>query len=267
MKNDFFEAFDEIDEKYINEAAHTGYEVSYAEEIKPVGLRKRIYPIVIKYAACAAVIGAAVFAVSSAAGFGRVGLTPNSSGVSDFKTEEVYSEAVTLPQYQDETVYTSVGEDMPLEENAHSQEEIEAAREAARKDWESRDFVRPTDDAEAELEELFTTKFGGWAGQIIPVLDKGSKVKAISYGEVVYAGFLEANMYHARDEYFVVIKHNDYVYTGYSGIDPEPSLKVGDKIEAGQCVGYANFLWENGRYSFSYNIGESNFAMPVEHAE
>ena len=87
MKNGFFEAFGEIDEKYINEAANTGYEECYAEEIKPIGVRKRIYPAVIKYAACAAVIGIAVFAVSSATGFGGISLTPNSSGVSDYETE------------------------------------------------------------------------------------------------------------------------------------------------------------------------------------
>lgn len=292
MKNDFFEAFNEIDEKYINEAANSGYEVSYAEEIKPVGFRKRIYPVAIKYAACAAVIGAAVFAVSSAAGFGRVGLTPNSPGTADFETEEVYFKAVTLAQSQDETeeadtetataaqeqsetVYTSAGEDMPPEENGLSQEETESAREAAQKDWASRTLVSPTD---SELPDYYTEytsafyarKFTGWAGMVLPAPGKGSEVKAISYGEVVYAGFLEANMYHAKDEYFVVIKHNDYVYTGYSGIDPNPSLKAGDTVEAGQCVGYANLLWElweDGRYAFSYNIGDSNFAMPVEYAE
>lgn len=322
MKNEFFEAFDEIDEKYISEAANAGYEESYAEEFRPTGSRKKICPaFMIKFAACTAAVGAAVFVFSAAAGIGKNDLAPKSSNGMSGGSDEFYAETDNAGGEQSEAVNTSSNEnvltegdelsqdistetdnadgersealltsysdEVPTEENGNtsdigadkgnadtppnadglSEEEREAAREAARMDWESREYVRPTDDDEAELEDELTTKFGGWAGLIIPVLNKGSAVRAISYGEVVYAGFHEANMYHYFDGYFVVIKHNDYVYTGYSCIDPNPSLKVGDKVEAGQCVGYANLLWEDGRYSFSYIIGESNFARPVEYAE
>ena len=253
MKNGFFEAFGEIDEKYINEAANTGYEECYAEEIKPIGVRKRIYPAVIKYAACAAVIGIAVFAVSSATGFGGISLTPNSSGVSDYETEAAYSEAVTLPQYQYEIVCTSVGENTP---NSPTQEE-KAARNAAREDWNSRILVSPTD---SELPDYYTTKFGGWAAMVLPVPKRRSEVRAISEGEVVFSGYCEANLYHDEIEHYVVIKHNDYVYTAYSGIDTNLSLHVGDIVEAGQCVGYANLKWIDDKPAFSFYIGESNFA-------
>ena len=269
MKNDFFEAFDEIDEKYINEAANMGYEVSYAEEIKPTGLRKRIYPIVIKYAACAAVVGAAVFAVTSAAGFGEAGLTPNSPGVSDFETEETYSEAVTLAPYQYETDHTLVEVDPP---QTLSEEENEA-REAACKDWDSRILVSPSDSELPDYYTEYTTnfyarKFTGWAGMVLPAPEMGSEVKAISDGEVVFAGIANKDdIYHDKNEYFVVIKHNDYVYTGYRGIDPNTSLNVGDIVEAGQCVGYANLEWIDDKPAFIFDIGESDFGTSVEYAE
>lgn len=262
MKNVFFEAFDEIDEKYINEAANTGYEESYAEEIKPTGLRRRIYPVVIKYAACAAVIGVAVFAVFSATGFGKVGFTPNSSGVSDFETEEDHSEAVTLPQYQDATDYIFVDENPPQSLT----EEDMAARDKAREDWDSRILVSPTDSELPDYYTEYTTdfyarKFTGWAGMVLPAPEMGSEVKVISDGEVVFAGILkEANVYHDKNEYLVVIKHNDYVYTGYSRISPNTSLKVGDIVEAGQCVGYAKLKWIHDQPAFCFEIGESNFA-------
>lgn len=248
MKDNFFKTFGEIDEKYINEAANACCEESFAEEIKSTGLRKRIYTVVIKYTACAAVIGAAVFAVSSAAEFGKDDLTPNSTGVSDHDTE-IFS-AQTEAVIQDEAEVTTA--DFVIYTRCASPDD--EIREKAREDWNNRTLTEPTD---SELPEYYNNQFGGNSSMFIPA-PEGSEVKAISDGEIVFVGYLEADDEHAINGNHVLVKHNDYVYTGYCGIDPEPSLQAGDTVEAGQVIGYADFDFDMQGYGFILEIRESN---------
>lgn len=246
MKDDFFKAFNEIGEKYISEAANTSCEESFAEEFRPVSAGKRMRPAVIKSAAYLVLTGAAVFAISSVIGFGKGSLTPSSTDVSDYEAAAVY------------TSYTDVSDDIS---HTVSEEDI-LAREKAREDWQSRILANPTDSELPEDYEIyvddFTSRLTGWAGIFIPA-PVDSEVMAISEGEVVYAGYNHSNMYHSRYEYYVVIKHNDYVYTDYSGIYPEALLKVGDTVDAGQCIGYANYEFGD-EYGFCIRIGATNFA-------
>lgn len=249
MKDNFFKTFGEIDEKYINEAANTCCEESFAEEIKSTGLRKRIYTLVIKYAACAAVIGAAVFAVSSAAGFGKDDLTPNSTGVSDYDTE--ISSAQTEAVIQDEAEVTTA--DFVIYTRCASPDD--EIREKAREDWYSRDLTSPTD---SELPEYYDTKFGVWSSMFIPA-PLGSEVRAISYGEVVFLGRNDTFSDDGIEKNIVMIKQNDYFYTTYIGINPETSLQVGDNVEAGQTVGYADLNYDDVGCGFALDMREWNF--------
>lgn len=257
MKDNFFKAFNEIGEKYISEAANASGEESFAEEIRPVSARKRMYPVVIRSAAYLVLTGAVVFAVSSFAGFGRESLTPSSTNVSGYETEGTVYETTAIPQGAAAAVYTSA------DDISHTlSEESLLAKEKAREDWTSRILASPTVSELPEYYEshvdAFASRLTGWSGMFIPAPD-GSEVRAISEGEVVFADYHEANIYHSNNEYYVVLKHNDYVYTAYSGIYPEASLKVGDTVNAGQCIGYANFDFGD-RSGFCMNIGTTNFA-------
>ncbi|MDE6579185.1 MAG: M23 family metallopeptidase [Ruminiclostridium sp.] len=258
MKNDFFKAFNEIGEKYISEAANASYEESFVEEIRPVSAVKRICPAVIKSAAYLVLTGAVVFAISSVVGFGKGSLTPSSTNVSDYETEGTVHETTAILQGATVEVYTSVSDDIS---HTDSEENL-SAKEKAREDWNSRILASPTVSELPEYYEshvdAFASRLTGWSGIFIPA-PGGSEVRAISEGEVVFADYQDSNIYHSKYEYYVVIKHNDYVYTGYSGIYPEVSLKVGDTVNAGQCIGYANFDLGD-KYGFCMNIGATNFA-------
>lgn len=132
-----------------------------------------------------------------------------------------------------------------------------------RKDW-SRTLVNPVD---CELPDNYSAmraaagSLSGWASMVIPA-PQGSEVRAISYGDVVFADYQEANTYHAHNEYIIVIKHNYNVYTAYSTLSPEASLKAGDHVEAGQRIGYVDSqLFDgDGEYGFVFYAGAVNFA-------
>lgn len=136
--------------------------------------------------------------------------------------------------------------------------------EEERKDLLSRTLVNPVDCELPYEYSAMRTAFGrmsGWSSMVIPA-PQGSEVRAISYGEVVFADYQEANTYHAHNEYIVVIKHSDHCYSAYSTIAPETALKAGDAVEAGQRIGYVDYrLFDgDGEYGFVFYVGAVNFA-------
>lgn len=268
MKNNFFEVFNEIDEKYIGEAANSGCEDCRPEEMGPVRSGRRLFPAIVKYAACFVLVVAAAFAAYKAAGSGNGGSLLITPLASDYITENTEEAAETEePEDAAETENTAE-ETSDFTQDFASQStdsEEEAKKEADRKDWQSRTLASPAD---AELPEYyypevkaFSGRMSGWASMVIPA-PQGSAVRAISYGEVVFADYQQANAYHAHNEYIVVIKHNDHGYSAYSTIAPETTLQAGDTVEAGQRIGYVDYrLFDgDGEYGFVFYVGATNFA-------
>lgn len=136
--------------------------------------------------------------------------------------------------------------------------------EEDRNDWLSRTLVSPIDGELPDNYSAMRTAAGrlsGWGSMVIPA-PQGSEVRAISYGEVVFADYQEANIYHAHNEYIIVIKHNDHVYSAYSTLSPETTLQAGDTVEEGQRIGYVDSrLFDgDGEYGFVFYVGAVNFA-------
>ncbi len=108
-------------------------------------------------------------------------------------------------------------------------------------DWLKQPHCPPLANVNAELKSDGSYTF-------IPA-SPGSEVYSIADGEVVYARVAYNSGYGA----VVVVRHDGDIYTIYCHLDPNKGFEVGvgDKVTAGQCVGYAGI---SGR-AVSYGLG------------
>lgn len=282
--NKFFELFNDIDSKFIHEAQEKTYEESTAEAMTPQPAPKRkIYPTVLKTAACLAAVGIAAGGLITL-GHGTPNiLSPNGSGQfapeasetsdtsdaseptdetspdneditdgSSSDTPETSADAADAPQNSDitETEPTAETADPTLNEygggNTEDHEK-EIQREQAVNEWNSREFVSPIGDL--PLPDGYSANIdwnkAGYKSIFIPVEDKQAEIRAVSDGEIVYAGQAIYNVgyfdpndnRHKRGGRMVIIKHNDYVYTVYDAIEISKNIKAGDKVTKGQVIG------------------------------
>lgn len=256
MKKDFMEIFGEIDERYLMEAANTDCEEYGAEKIRPVNSKKRLFPSVVKYAACFALVGAAAFTAYKL-GMGSTNPLPSTPLSSDEITEAA-EESTDISQENIAAEITEFTEDPALESTDPADPEQQAKKEADLNEWRSRTLVNPVD---CELPEYYSPYYGGESGwhSMLIYTDERAEVKAISYGEVAFAGYKEPDPLEGNGEtgYCVVIKHNDHVYIEYGCLSPDILVKTGDTVEAGQPLGYAGDFGDM-RYGFGMDVGGSN---------
>lgn len=284
--NKFFELFNDIDSKFIHEAQEKNYEESTAEAVTPQPAPKRkIYPTVLKTAACLAAVGIAAGGLITL-GHGTPNiLSPNGSGqfapeaseptdetspdneditdgsssdtseISD--TPETSADTADTPQSSDisETVPAAETTDpAPNEyENENGEdyeaeiEREEAVRKQAVNEWNSREFVSPIGDL--PLPEGYSANVdwdnAGFKSLFIPAENPQTEIRAVSDGEIAYVGAIVYNIGYFDPHnsvptagHMVLIKHNDYVYTGYCAIVENKELKAGDKVTAGQVIGH-----------------------------
>lgn len=279
--NKFFELFNDIDSKFIHEAEEKVYEESTAEAVTTQLVPKRkIYPAVLKTAACLAAVGVA------AGGFIAIGhgtpsmLSPNSFGelvpeasdtsdISDTTeppaesssdngdipgdSSDITDAPETSPYNTDISQDTTISESAPAAETADptlkeyggaetGYLEEETQREAAVKEWNSREFASPV--GELPISEGYSANVDwvkvGFKSLFIPVENPNTEVRAVSDGEIVYIGYIDPHNSCSSGGNVVLIKHNDYVYTDYCGIVENESLKVGDMVTAGQVIGHVD---------------------------
>lgn len=291
--NKFFELFNDIDSKFIHEAEDRGYEESTAEAVTPQLLPKRkIYPAMLKTAACLAAVGVA------AGGFIAIGhgtpdmLSPNSFGqivpeasdtsdISDTTeppakdssnngditgdSSDITDAPETSPDNTDISQDTAVSESAPAAETADPTlkeygvaETGSPEREAAVKEWNSREFASPI--SEPTLPEGYSA-IVDWDNAcfkslFIPVENPDTEVRAVSDGEIVFIGYIDTHRSLSTGGNTVLIKHNDYVYTNYCEIVTSENLKVGDKVTAGQVIGHVDGSRVFYLLDSDYEIGE-----------
>lgn len=269
--NGFFELFNDIDSKFIDEAAPNGTgdrEETYAEASVPqIAPKRKIYPAILKTAACLAVIGAAAGALIV---FGKGApdsvLSPNSHDLSGGKSAEISNIFDTSAEITDISVITeppaSDLTETPIEsldvtdivfpalqtpsiqtdnESDTENPDENAEKEAAIKEWNGLEHVTPLDDM--SLSEEYS-----------PIIDPNGTdtpyfflksgvpnddVKAISDGEIIHIERNDGtNGYKFRtDNNHVIVKYNDYIYIDYRYVMAKEELKKGDRIAAGQVIG------------------------------
>lgn len=253
MKNNFFEVFNEIDEKYIGEAANSVCEECRPEEIGPIPSGRRLFPSVVKYAACLALAGTAVFAAYK---LGAGSVDPLlSTPLSSDEITEAAEESTDISQENIAAEIIEFTEDSVLECIDPADPEQQAKKEADLNEWRSRTLVSPAD---IELPEYYSP-YASCRNSMLIYADEGTEVKAISYGEVVFAGYKETDSLDGRDVsgdagYRVVIKHNNHVYTAYSLLSSDLLVKTGDTVEAGQPLGYVRGYFGSNEYAFGMEV-------------
>lgn len=89
----------------------------------------------------------------------------------------------------------------------------------------------------------------GWSQHALDAV-RGEAVYAVADGEVAFIG---VSGYPLNGDFSVIIKHNDRLYTSYSILDEDCGIpvSVGDKVTAGQVIGYAGIDFDCGKLSKS----------------
>lgn len=93
--------------------------------------------------------------------------------------------------------------------------------------------------------------------------DEGEEVYAMRDGEVVFADY-----YNFDRGYTVIIKHADDLYTWYCTLNKELGLPVkkGDKVKAGQVIGYAGkwFIYDSSHAGIVLDVYNWSDMVPTE---
>lgn len=249
--NKFFELFDDIDIKFIHEAEDKIYDEN-AETITPQlvsasAQKRKIYPAVLKTAACFAAVAVAA-GVFISIGKGTPGnmMSPNSEGQQIPEVSDTADTSGTL-EPSDNVSDTLAPPDETFDPTLNKYEEqenndCEADRKLAVEEWNSREFASPIGELPLPAGYSASVDWEGAAFKsfLIPVEVSNAEIRAVSDGEVVYIGYIDTRNSLSTGGNVVLIKHNDYVYTNYCGLEEMEGLKVGDKVTAGQVIGYVD---------------------------
>lgn len=138
-------------------------------------------------------------------------------------------------------------------------------REELVREWSKKDLVTPVENVPDGFEfktELLLT--GGNSRIFIPA-EKGTEIRTVDDGEVVYAGFY--NVEHEDWSYpsggnLIAVKHNDAVYSVYYGVSNDIKVKIGDTLTAGQVIGYSDInadFYETGFVFMLKGVGEYTY--------
>ena len=275
-----FNGINSADDKFIIEALEDdAYLYSDVEKKHRSGVLKVALPC----AACAAVLFAGVAVIGNRFG-GFTPFAPNSAEVSDSTAasdSEVPDSIIDLNDFS--------GSPEELEEIARQNRKIIFAEQEKRF---NETFVSPgivygeplalpeTDPAtfwEGELpvmplKECTNSWYEGTGNKFILNLDirsgysqtaldavRGEAVYAVADGEVTFIGIPGYPI--CSSFLTVVVKHNDSLYTSYECLDEDCGIpvSVGDKVTAGQVIGYAGIGPGYGRVSKS-DIGFGVYA-------
>lgn len=269
-----FDSLNNADDKYIIEAIEDFPELGVEKKRGFVGVLKYALPC----AACAAVLFAGVTFIGNRVG-GFTPFAPNSAETSD--SIEV-SGAIDDPN-DTSALLTEYEEQFRLNEEEARQNrkkifEEEEKRfeetfvspgivygtplELPEKDtatfWEGDLPVFPIknctnhwndDDETKQKISLNLSRFSGWSQYALDA-ERGEAVYAVADGEVTFIGVPGRPV---GCDLTVIIKHNDKLYTSYGMLDEDCGIpvSVGDKVTAGQVIGYAGINFYYGRRSKS----------------
>lgn len=130
-----------------------------------------------------------------------------------------------------------------------------AGREELIKEWSKKDLITPVENVPDGFEFITEPLLTGGNSIIFIPAEKGTEIRTIDDGEVVYAGFYngehEDRIYPGRGN-LIAVKHNDAVCSVYFGVSDDIKVKTGDTLTAGQVIGYSDS---------NPNINENGFAF------
>lgn len=202
-----FDSLGDAADKYIIEAVEDYPELGVEKKRGFVGVLKYALPC----AACAAVLFAGVTVIGN-----RAPLVPNSADVAD--TGIIIGTPLALPEIDTATFWEGDLPVMPLKECTNG--------------W-----------YEGTGNKFSPYPDGTYACSITGLgSNRGEAVYAVDDGEVTFVGVPGSPI---ANELTVIIKHNDTFYTTYSPLDEDCGIlvNVGDKVTAGQVIGYAGLTF------------------------
>lgn len=261
-----FDSLNDADDKYIIEAVEDFPELGVEKKRGFVGVLKYALPC----AACAAVLFAGVTFIGNRVG-GFTPFAPNSAETSDSievsgAIDDPNDTSALLAEYEEQLRLNEEEarqnrkkifeeEEKRFEETFVSPgivygEPLELPEKDPATFWEGDLPVMPLKECTNGYYELGGEKYkldlniGSGSAETFLDAKRGEAVYAVADGEVVFVGVGSVPV---RCDLTVLIKHNDKLYTGYSTLDEDCGIpvKVGDKVTAGQVIGYAG-------YSFGY---------------
>lgn len=269
-----FDSLNDADDKYIIEAVEDYSELGVEKKRGFVGVLKYALPC----AACAAVLFAGVTFIGNHAG-GFTPFAPNSAETSDsteVSDSEVSDAIIDLNNFS--------GTPEEFEEAARHNRKILFEKQEKRfeetfvspgivygtplelpeKDtatfWEGDLPVMPLKESTNSWYENTKNKFSlnldiqsGWSHTCLDSV-RGEAVYVVADGEVTFIGVPGRPV---GCDLTVIIKHNDKLYTSYSILDEDCGIpvSVGDKVTAGQVIGYAGINFDSSRSSSSITYG------------
>lgn len=218
MNNKLFNSLNNADDKYIIEAVEDFPELCVEKKRGLLGVLKYALPC----AACAAVLFTGI-------AIGREHInsyTPNSAQpeISDSSAGIVTCEPLELPQRDTATFWEGELPVLPVKNAASG-------------------FFENTD--KETLLDLDRERGTSWKALDA---ERGEAVYAVADGEVTFVGALSMTRGCS-----VVIGHNDSLYTCYNILDVDCGIpvKAGDKVTAGQVIGYAGIP-----FNYPFNLGD-----------
>ncbi|MBD5384784.1 MAG: M23 family metallopeptidase [Ruminococcaceae bacterium] len=197
-----FDSLNNAADKYIIEAVEDYPELGVEKKRGFVGVLKYALPC----AACAAVLFAGAAVIGN-----RAPLVPNSADVAD--TGIIIGTPLALPEIDTATFWEGELPVMPL------------------KNCTNEYFEHTGTEFSPYIKDTFACAITGLNAK------RGEAVYSLEDGEVIFVGVPGSPI---ANELTVIIKHSDDFYTTYSSLDEDCGIpvSVGDKVKAGQVIGY-----------------------------
>lgn len=233
-----FNAIDNADDKYILEILED--EPQKALVLRPVRERPKLWKIALTTAACAALVGGAFYVKEKLAALPPV--VDNFAPASGDSAAS-YIESTDNAEQKGYVIQTDTpsqnGYIMPTDTTPHNTFSVPSngeRHEIERLNVESR-FDEFGDAYPIKNPPYYYHSYlhgTGRSEQVIPG-EVGEELYAVMDGEVIYADYIDR-----LDGFTVILKHNDDLYTWYCLLNTEIGVpvNVGDKVKAGQTVGY-----------------------------
>lgn len=278
-----FNGINNADDKFIIEALED--EAYLYSDVEKKSRLSGVFKVALPCAACAAVLFAGItFIGNRAGGFAPLSAneTSDSTELSDI-TEVSDSTTINIEEHTGETIKLPEhkNSDFAEKEKKFSESfvspgivygeplalpEIDPATF-----WEGDLPVMPLKNCTNSWFEGTGNKFSlnlelpsGYCTQTALDAMRGEAVYAVADGEVTFVGVPGSPV--SRD-LTVIIKHNDGLYTSYDTLDEDCGIlvNVGDKVTAGQVIGYAGINFSYG-YGTKSSLGFGVYSYdPLDH--